>query len=75
MSAARRGRPVKAAAANDESEGVLYARVPNTLLADLDAWAAKLNAGKLGPQWTRNDIVRVVLARAVKERGSKGGEP
>lgn len=78
MATSRRGRkpePAAKGASAEDGDGVLYARVPRALLASLDAWASKLNAGSLGPQWTRNDIIRVVLTKATSERGEKGEAP
>lgn len=78
MATGKRGRrpaPAPKGAEAADSDGVLYARVPNTLLAALDTWATRLNKAALGPQWSRNDIIRVVLTRAVEERGRKGESP
>ena len=76
MATGKRGRPPEPAkSAEKGADGVLYARVPNELLLSLDAWASRLNKGSLGPQWTRNDVIRAVLQRAVDERGKKGEQP
>jgi hypothetical protein len=54
----------------------LNMNVPLDLLAALDGWAEKLNADPTGsPRWTRSDVIRAALWRAVKERGEKGEAP
>lgn len=41
----------------------------------LDAWVDQLNASSEGPRWTRTDVIRVTLQRALRERGAKGEAP
>jgi hypothetical protein len=41
----------------------------------LDAWVEKLNTDSEGPRWTRTDVIRVSLQRALRERGAKGEAP
>lgn len=50
-------------------------RMDHALLEGLDAWVEKLNAGNTGPRWSRSDVMRATLARALKERGEKGEAP
>lgn len=50
-------------------------RLDPALVDALDKWAGKLNAGGIGPQWTRADLIRAALWRAVKDRGEKGEAP
>ena len=49
--------------------------LPVDLVANLEAWASKLNEGNTGPVWARSDVVKAALARAWNERGSKGEAP
>ncbi len=69
---ASKTRPV--AADNPNTEQMLV-RVAPALLADLDAWIARLNAGGAGPRWTRADVVRALLVRGVREKGAAGEAP
>lgn len=69
---APKGRPIAADNPNTEQ---LMVRVGAELLADLDAWIERLNAAGTGPRWTRSDVVRAALQRAVKDRGEKGETP
>lgn len=64
----------KGKASEDAGGGVLYARVGPEMLEALDKWAEKLNA-KGGPRWTRQDVVKAALTRALEERGKKGETP
>ncbi len=64
------------AAADNPNTAATVLRVDGSLLADLDAWVERLNSGnELGPKWTRSDLIRVVLTKAVRERGAKGEAP
>lgn len=45
------------------------------LQQELDAWVERLNAAAEGPRWTRTDVIRVTLQRALRERGAKGEAP
>lgn len=49
--------------------------LPEALVTGLDAWVLALNEGKRGPQWTRSDVIKAALQRAVDERAPKGEEP
>lgn len=49
--------------------------LPTELVANLEQWAANINAAEVGPQWSRSDVVKAALARAWTERGSKGERP
>lgn len=53
----------------------LYAVVGEKLIEDLDAWVDRLNEKSAGPKWTRQDVVKAALARAVRERGEAGKDP
>lgn len=50
-------------------------RLEPGLLADLDAWAEKLNSDPTRPPWSRTKLVRAVLMRALAEHGAAGTEP
>lgn len=65
-------RPV---AADNENTAQLLVRVAPELVEQLDAWVAKLNASATGPRWTRSDVARAVLKRAVAEKGERGEAP
>lgn len=49
--------------------------IPDALFDGLDAWVERLNAGLVGPRWTRTAVVTAVLSRALSERGAKGEAP
>lgn len=49
--------------------------LPAGMLDGLDAWAAKLSAKGVGPAWSRSDVVRAVLQRALDERAAKDEAP
>ncbi len=61
------------------AEGVrvppVMVRLEPPLLAALDAWVERLNATTDGPPWTRGEMVRAVLVRALEERGKAGEAP
>jgi hypothetical protein len=61
------------------AEGVrvppVMVRLEPPLLAALDAWVERLNATTDGPPWTRGEVVRAALARALEERGAAGEAP
>lgn len=65
----------KSADNRGRSGQALYAVVGEDLLKALDTWVDRLNASGTGPTWTRQDVVRAALIRAVKERGEKGEAP
>jgi len=65
----------KIAAPARDRAGALYAVVGEDVLERLTEWVDKLNATATGPKWTRQDLVRVVLVRALNERGAKGEAP
>lgn len=50
-------------------------RLDKSMLDALDAWAAHLTLHHPGPTWTRVDVIRATLARALRERGEKGYLP
>ena len=50
-------------------------RMDLELQEQLDAWVDRLNADTDGPRWTRTDVIRVTLQRALRERGAKGEAP
>jgi hypothetical protein len=49
--------------------------LPAGMLDGLDAWAAKLSAKGVGPAWSRSDVVRAALQRALDERAAKDEAP
>jgi hypothetical protein len=53
----------------------LNINLPDELFDSLDAWVERLNNELAGPRWTRTDVVKATLARAIRERGSKGEAP
>ena len=55
--------------------GALYAIVGDDLLTGLDTWVGRLNHAIEGPAWSRQDLVKAVVKRALKERGEKGEAP
>ncbi len=61
------------------AEGVrvppIMVRLEPPLLAALDAWVERLNATTEGPPWTRGEVVRAALVRALEERGKVGEAP
>ena len=61
------------------AEGVraspVMVRLEPPVLAALDAWVARLNETASGPPWTRGEVVRAALVRALEERGAAGEEP
>jgi hypothetical protein len=65
----------KAKPAPDDGTVKVQFRFAPSLLASLDAWADALNAASSGPRWTRTDVVKAALERALKERGTKGEAP
>ena len=50
-------------------------RMEIALQEELDAWVDRLNAEGDGPRWTRTDVIRVTLQRALRERAAKGDAP
>lgn len=72
MAAKRTATKSKASA----SPFALNMEISHELAAALDAWTAKLNSGPEGtPRWSRSDVIRSALWRAVRERGEKGEAP
>ena len=67
-------RVKKAAPVRDRS-GALYVLLDPEQLAAVDAWVTSLNVDNAGPQWTRTSLIRVLLARGLKERAEKGKAP
>lgn len=53
----------------------LNINLPTDLMERLDGWVERLNAAPSGPRWSRTDVVRSALARAIDERGEKGETP
>jgi hypothetical protein len=53
----------------------LNLNLPAEVMEGLDAWVERLNAKVSGPRWTRTDVVRTTLAKAISERGEKGEAP
>jgi hypothetical protein len=74
MPPTRTAKP-KASTPKRERPGALYVDLPVELKDSLVAWVDALNAKTDGPRWTLRDLVRVSLARAVKERGTSGEAP
>lgn len=74
MATRRAARATKKAPARDRS-GALYAVVGDDVLGRLDAWVAKLNEAGVGPRWSRQDLVRAALIRALDAHADKGEAP
>lgn len=58
-----------------DRDGALYAIVGRDTIDHLDEWVKRLNASTHGPKWSRQDLVRVVLAQAYEQYGVKGVVP
>jgi len=65
----------KRSVARPEGTTPLNINLPTAVFERLDAWVEHLNAGADGPRWTRTDLIRTVLVRALNERGDSGGSP
>lgn len=74
MVRAMAARTKKRPAARPEGTSALNINLPTELMEKLDAWVEKLNEGD-GARWTRTDVIRTSLNRAVTERGAKGDAP
>ena len=68
-------RPKKPAKTKSPASVKVMFRFPPELLASLDSWADSLNETGGGPQWSRTDVVKAALQRALRERASKGEAP
>ena len=81
MSATSDPRPPKgnagtpAAVAEGGRASPVMVRLEPPVLAALDAWVARLNETTSRPPWTRGEVVRAALVRALEERGETGEEP
>lgn len=53
----------------------LNINLPDELMEALTSWVDTLNEQSVGARWTRTDVVRTALTRAVEERGKKGETP
>lgn len=53
----------------------LNVNLPSELMDRLDGWVAKLNEAPTGARWSRTDVVRTLLVRALDDRGEKGEAP
>jgi hypothetical protein len=65
----------KRSVARPEGTTPLNINLPTAVFERLDAWVERLNAGSDGPRWTRTDLIRTVLVRALNERGDRGESP
>ena len=74
MATTKTTRQTKKAPARDRS-GALYAVVGDDVLNRLDVWVAKLNETAAGPRWSRQDLVRAALVRALDAHADKGEAP
>jgi hypothetical protein len=64
----------RAIAEDNPNRAATVIRLDPALLEALDEWARALS--KNGPpQWSRTDVIRATLQRAVRERGAKGEAP
>lgn len=68
-------KPAKATATPEPRTAPVMIRMEIDLQERLDAWVEQLNAASEGPRWTRTDVIRVTLQRALRERGAKGEAP
>lgn len=67
--------PARPVAEDNPNRAATVLRLDPALLGALDAWVKRLNEGNAGPQWTRTDLIRAALTRAVRERAEKGEAP
>jgi hypothetical protein len=66
-------RAVKPAGARPDGSKPITMNLPEDLVEQLDAWAQWLTEN--GPvKWSRTDVVKAALRRALRDRG-EGGEP
>jgi len=72
-SAPKKAAPKKRAPPPGTRQALFY--LPDGMLDALDAWAEKLTAKSTGPAWSRSDVVKAALQRALAERGEKGEAP
>jgi hypothetical protein len=80
MATTKRAKPAAKAAAKPKRQpppgtaGAFF-YLPEALLEALDRWTERVNESRTGPQWSRTDVVRAALQRAVDERAAKGEAP
>ena len=72
-SAPKKATPKKRAPPPGTRQALFY--LPAEMLEGLDAWAEKLSAKGIGPAWSRSDVVKAALQRALAERAEKGEAP
>ena len=66
-------RAVKPAGARPEGSKPITMNLPEDLVEQIDAWAQRLTEN--GPvKWSRTDVVKAALRRALRER-AEDGEP
>ena len=66
-------RHVKPAGARPEGSKPITMNLPEGLVEQIDAWAQRLTEN--GPvKWSRTDVVKAALRRALRDRG-EDGEP
>lgn len=53
----------------------LNVNLPSELMSRVDAWILRINARLEGARWTRTDIVRTVLSKALEAHAEKGESP
>ena len=53
----------------------LSMNLPDDLVARLTAWVDALNENPEGARWTKTDVIRTLLVRALDNKASKGGKP
>jgi len=66
---------VMASAKVQLKESTVLLRAAPDLFEDLARWTDRLNSHDEGPRWTRAEVMRVALRRALRERGEKGELP
>ncbi len=70
------GKPAsKRVVARPEGTTQINVNLPAGVAQRLEAWVAKLNESPEGARWTKTDIIRTLLVRALDERGEKGEAP
>ncbi len=73
--AVKRATAKARAAPKREASAAAVLRLEPSLMDGLDEWVERLNKDNAGPKWTRSDVIRATLTRALRERAAKGESP